>query len=104
MNICAECLDFIECGDWDLCCKQQVRRLTYEYCEACETFREGREIRPVITATLNGEAKAFKPDGEVTFDECVAKANELASDGYEDVQIRDDRKEQLYPLLWREGQ
>jgi len=99
MHICAECLDFMECGDWDLCCKQRVRRLTYEYCEACDTFREGREIRPVI---VTGEAVAFKPDGEVTFDECVAKAKELIAEGYEDVQVRDDRKDQLYPLLWME--
>ena len=100
MRICAECLDFLECGDWDICCRQQVRRLTYEYCESCDTFREGREIRPVI---VTGEAVAFRPNGEVTFDECVAKAKELIADGYEDVQIRDDRKEQLYPLLWRDG-
>ena len=102
MRICAECLDFMECGDWDICCRKQVRRLTYEYCEACERFEEGREISPVIVAKHDGADKAFKPNGEATLDDCVSKAKELVEEGYEDVRVVDDRPDQLYPLLWME--
>ncbi len=36
LMICAQCKDYLGAGDWDLCCRKQHRRLTYEYSEACE--------------------------------------------------------------------
>lgn len=100
MHICAECLDFMPCGDWDICCRQQVRRLTYEYSEACESMRPGREINPVVLAKKCGKDKAWKPGADATIDDCIEFARLL--DGYTDVQIRDDKPEEMFPLLWRE--
>lgn len=103
IHICAECEHFLGCGDWDLCCRKQVRRLTYEYCESCEEFEHGVELDPVITANLLGERHAWKPKRKMTYDECVETALELEEQGYEDVQIRNDDKAKFYPLLWMRG-
>lgn len=35
---CGECNNFWDCGDWDLCCALQKRRLCYENDAACEDF------------------------------------------------------------------
>lgn len=35
---CGDCKYFLGCGDWDLCCSLQKRRLCYEDNKACEDF------------------------------------------------------------------
>ena len=37
---CGQCAHFLGMGDWDLCCKKQARRLTYEMNDACGEFEQ----------------------------------------------------------------
>lgn len=37
---CGQCAHFIGAGDWDLCCRKQARRLTYENDDACPEFEQ----------------------------------------------------------------
>lgn len=47
---CGQCEHFIGFGDWDLCCKAQARRLTYNSDFACGKFRQN-------TACINVSSK-----------------------------------------------
>lgn len=37
-QICGDCRYFLGCGDFDLCCKLQIRRLCYTDTLACANF------------------------------------------------------------------
>lgn len=39
-KICAQCKSYVGCGDWDMCCGKQVRRLTYCDSKACDEFEQ----------------------------------------------------------------
>ena len=44
-NFCKDCIHFIGCGDWDLCCTEHHKGypfgfLCYEDTPACEKFEE----------------------------------------------------------------
>lgn len=42
MRLCVQCSHYIGCGDWDLCCNQQEKRLCYEDTPAddCPKFHQ----------------------------------------------------------------
>lgn len=37
-NVCGDCKHFMGCGDFDLCCAIQARRLAYADISACNHF------------------------------------------------------------------
>ena len=45
MTICAQCKQYLGCGDWDLCCRKQEKRLCYEDTPAddCRSFEQMTE-------------------------------------------------------------
>lgn len=103
MHICAECTDFIGGGDWGLCCKSlDYNALCYEFTAACERFKPGRKIRPVILyAQPDGRAMVREFNSEKCFARYVELAKETIAEGNSDVRIVDASKEWM-PLLWHE--
>ncbi len=45
-KVCGNCKFFWGCGDWDLCCSLQKRRLCYEDEEACEAWNRRADSEP----------------------------------------------------------
>ena len=103
-HICAECTDFIGCGDWGLCCKSmEYNDLCYEWTQACERFKAGRKIRPVILyVTPDGErmCREFKEDA--CFAEYVRLAKKTIAEGNGDVRIVDFNGSKYAHHLWSE--
>lgn len=102
--MCAECTDFIGCGDWGLCCKSAPYEfLCHDHTVACERFKGGRDIDPmVVYVGIDGRRVGIHAD-DATLADCVEKARELIGDGCTDVTVRDRDPMRMYPLLWMEG-
>ena len=105
-HICAECTDFIGGGDWGLCCKSmEYNDLCYEFTQACERFKPGRRIRPVILYTTpDGEKMAREFTVQACFARYVLLAKQTIAEGNSDVRIVDfaNGDPNNMPHLWSE--
>ena len=54
---CGTCKHFTGAGDWDLCCRKSVRRLTYGYDDACEQY-ESNPIKHQYWVVMDGQVIA----------------------------------------------
>lgn len=103
-HVCAECTDFIGCGDWGLCCKSAPYNfLCYDHTQACDRFKMGRHINPIVVyADEDGERHGIRSDG-ATLAECIEKAKELMREGCERVAVIDGDQDRGCPPLWIGG-
>ena len=103
-HVCAECTDFLGCGDWGLCCKSAPYNfLCSDSTEACERFKPGRPIVPVVVFVGEDGGHHGLHSDDATLADCIEKAKELAGEGCTEVVVRDRDPNRLYPLLWMEG-
>lgn len=103
-HVCAECTDFIGGGDWGLCCKSmEYNDLCHDHTQACERFKPGRKIRPVIFYdTPDGEHMAREFSVEVAFWRHVELAKKTIAEGNANVRVVDLNGTKRPPLLWNE--